>query len=155
MSYNDQLLEIVARYRKAGNEWPATKRQIARWAMQSNLWQPQASAILDQFARELGRAMREEFFIDPQGRSVRAKHVARIKPDGGEQQSLWGDMRDRSKPFMEVALQQRRQQIVGDCSQLKIDMDSFNQNYNETNELEFNFTKDVEELELQNLAKLN
>jgi hypothetical protein len=156
-SYNDQLLDIVEQYRRAGNAWPATKRQIARWAIDNGLWHPHASALLDQFARELGRAMREEFFTDPQGRSVRAKHVARIKSEGGKQESFWGDMRDGSKPFMEIALQQRRQQIVGDCSQLKIDMDSFNQNYNseEPIELEFDFTKDVQELELQNLSKLN
>ena len=31
---------------------------------------------------------------------------------------------------MEIALKQRRQQIVGNCKQLKTDMDSFNENRN-------------------------
>jgi hypothetical protein len=156
-SYNDQLLEIVDKYRRAGNSWPATKRQIARWAFDNKLWEPHPSTVLDQFARELGRAMREQYIIDPQGRSVRAKHVALIKKEGGEQEFLWGDMRDRDKEFMPAALQYRRNLIMNDCRQLKIDQDSFNQNYNDGPELQlsFDFTKDIEELELQNLAQLN
>jgi hypothetical protein len=31
---------------------------------------------------------------------------------------------------MEIAFQQRRQQILGDCRQLKTDVDSYNDNYN-------------------------
>jgi hypothetical protein len=50
---------------------------------------------------------------------------------------------------MEVAFQQRRQQVVGDCRQLKADVDSYNQNYNigEAIQLVLDFTLDVEELE--------
>ena len=144
-------------YRKAGNRWPATKRQIAQWAMENGLWQPHPSAMLDQFSRELGRAMREEYITDPQGRSVRAKHVAPFKKEGGEQAYFWGDIRDRQRGFMETALQHRRSSIVGDCRQLKVDTDSFNQNYNdgEPIQLSFDFTYDIEEMELANLAKLN
>jgi hypothetical protein len=156
-TYNEQLLEIVKRYRAAGNSWPATKREIARWALENNLWKPHASAILDQFSRELGRAMREEYFIDPQGRSVRANHVVPIKKEGGEQEFLWGDMRDRQRDFMETSLQHRRGLILRDCRHLKIDLDSFNENYNDGNpvQMSFDFTLDVQELELANLAKLN
>jgi hypothetical protein len=50
---------------------------------------------------------------------------------------------------MEIAFQQRRQQIVGDCRQLKWDMDSYNQNHNVGEELQmvFDFTLDLEEIE--------
>lgn len=155
--YTELLLDIVEKYRRADNPWPATKRQIARWALDHKLWEPHPSTMLDQFARELGRAMREDYITDPQGRSVRAKHVAPFKKEGGEQQYLWGDMRDRQRGFMEIALQHRRNLVLRDCRQLKVDMDSFNQNYNdgEPIQLSFNFTNDIEEMELQNLAKLN
>ncbi len=50
---------------------------------------------------------------------------------------------------MEIAFQQRRQQIVGDCRQLKTDADSFNDNSNPGSPIQmiFDFTDDLAELE--------
>jgi len=50
---------------------------------------------------------------------------------------------------MAIAFQQRRQQIVGDCRQLKTDVDSYNENRNDgvPINLVLDFTQDVEELE--------
>ena len=50
---------------------------------------------------------------------------------------------------MQIAFQQRRQQIVGDCRQLKADVDGYNENYNDALRVQivFDFTEDVEELE--------
>jgi hypothetical protein len=50
---------------------------------------------------------------------------------------------------MQVAFQQRRQQIVGDCRQLKADVDSYNENYNSGQAIQMvlDFTEDIEELE--------
>jgi hypothetical protein len=58
-------------------------------------------------------------------------------------------MRTAPREHMEVAFQQRRQQIVGDCRQLKWDVDSYNQNHNAGEELQmvFDFTLDLEEIE--------
>ena len=51
---------------------------------------------------------------------------------------------------MQIARQQRRQQIVGDCRQLKMDADSFNENSNPglPIQLVFDFTDDLAELEV-------
>jgi hypothetical protein len=93
--------------------------------------------------------MREELIIDPQGRTVRAKHAARVEQDG-EQLALWADIRTAERQFMVIAFQQRRQSIVGDCRQLKTDVDSYNENGNPGApiQLPLDFTLDVEELEL-------
>ena len=50
---------------------------------------------------------------------------------------------------MHIALQQRRQQIVGDCRQLKTDVDSYNENRkpNQPIQLVLDFTEDVAEIE--------
>ena len=92
--------------------------------------------------------MREDFITDPQGRRVRAKYAARLS-DGKRQQTLWGDIRSASKDHMKVAFQQRRHQIVGDCRQLKADVDSFNDNRvpEQPIQMSFDFTLDLEELE--------
>jgi hypothetical protein len=69
---------------------------------------------VNRLAEQMSRAMREEYIIDAQGRSVRAKHAARIKRDN-EQLTLWADIRSAEPKHMQIAFQQRRQQIVGDC----------------------------------------
>lgn len=147
-SYGDRMRDIADKYEASGQPWPATSRQIAIWAIDHGLWKPQPSALVDRCADELARAMREDYFTDAQGRRVRAKHAARIVR-GGVQQTLWADIRNASRSHMLTALQQRRQQIVGDCWQLKCDADSFNENVQPSSpiQLVFDFTEDMAELE--------
>lgn len=148
-SQNDFLQDIVRKYKAGGNDWPATTREMARWAIDNHLWAPQPSAIIGQCADQLGRAMRDEYIVDPQGRKVRALHSA-VFGQGPEQQSLWDDIRTASPKFMEVAFQGRRRQIVGDCRQLKNDVDSFNENRRPERDVQivFDFTDDMLESEL-------
>jgi len=147
--YNEQLQAIVNKYIGAGQEWPATARQIAAWAVREKLWAPHPSSLVNQCAEAIAQAMREEYIVDPQGRKVRAKHAARV-----EQGVLWADIRTAPRHHMEIAFKQRRQQILGDCRQLKDDVDSFNENQSSATPIQmtFNFTNDL--LELEALAKL-
>jgi hypothetical protein len=57
---------------------------------------------------------------------------------------------------MEIAFRQRRQQIVGDCRQLKTDLDSYNENYNagESLQMVFDFTNDLAEIEALSALQL-
>lgn len=112
------------------------------------LWQPRNDTLVGQLAERLADAMREEYIIDPQGRTVRAKHAGRTNREG-MQGTFWADIRDDDRPHMEVAFQQRRQQIVGDCRQLKTDADSYNENSNPGPPIQvvLDFTDDVAELE--------
>lgn len=147
-TYMDQMRAIASRYQESGQEWPATARQIAAWAIRESLWKPQPSALIDRCADELARAMREEYVTDPQGRRVRAKHAARIE-EGGRQKTLWADITTASRKHMAVALQQRRQQVVGDCWQLKMDVDSYNENKSPADPIQmiFDFTDDLAEMQ--------
>src|SRR6266540_4437403 len=146
MGYNDKLRSIANRYMGSGQAWPASTRTIAAWAIRNELWKPQPSDLIGQCADQLARAMREEFIHDPQGRTIRAKHA--VREHGGQKNlTLWGDIRTAPRIHMLVAFQQRRQQIVGDCSQLKADVDSYNQNWakSEPIQMVFDFRRDVEE----------
>jgi len=147
-NYAEQMQEIVRHYQDAGQRWPATAKDIAGWAIENRYWHPQPSSVIAQCADHIARAMREEYITDPQGRRVRAKHVANISVDG-EQIPLWADIRTAPREHMAAAFQQRRHQIVGDCRQLKSDMDSYNDNTNAgaTIQMIFDFTLDLEELE--------
>ena len=148
-SHNEFLWDIVRKYKDAGGTWPATSREIALWAIENKLWAPQPAAVVGQCADQLSRAMRDEYIVDPQGRKVRVKHSATIG-DGPDQQSLWDDSRTASPKFMEIAFQGRRRQIVGDCRQLKNDVDSYNENRCPPKLIQvvFDFTHDLLEQEL-------
>ena len=124
-------------------------QEVAEWAIRTNRWEPQKSALIRQCKEFLGRALREEYFTDPQGRRVRSKHVV-VKEKNGKQISLWGDIRTADRKHMAVSFQQRRRLIVGDCCQLKMDVDSFNDNYNKDApiQMSFNFTLDIEEAQI-------
>ena len=153
MSYNEQLRSIADQY-FAEHDRSASSREIAAWAMRSGKWAPQPAALIDQCAEELSRAMREDYITDPQGRTVRAKHAARISQNG-KQITLWADIRTANQGHMERAFGQRRRQILGDCRQLKADVDSYNDNRQPEEPLQviFDFTLDLAELEAaQNAA---
>ncbi len=146
------LQDIVNDYIKAEQPWPASRRDIAAWAVRHKRWAQQPKSAIDQCAKELAEAMRLEMEIDPQGRSVRAKHCAKIaeQDEAGNlvQKTLWFD---RSAPpdLMHISLQQRRKAILGDNRQLKIDQDSYNDNnaYGASIQLSFDYTSDLLEME--------
>jgi hypothetical protein len=147
-TYGDQLRDVVEEYRHSGEPWPATSREIAVWGYNNGEIVPQPGNVIKQIARDIADAMREEYYTDPQGRTVRMKHVAR-RLVNGRQKMLWDDIRTAKPEHMERALKLRRQQIVGDCAQLKKDKDSYNDNnkFGATIQLSFNFEKDLQELE--------
>ena len=150
-NYSEQLCEIADLYRNSDQPWPATARQIAIWAINNGHYRTHHAKVVAKAAEEFATAMRENYYIDPQGRRVRALHVARVvsrSSDGSrDQKMLWDDIRNASRDFMERAFQLRRRQIVGDCKQLKTDVDSFNENrpYEKPIQLLLNFTDDVAE----------
>lgn len=153
MSLIEQNQKIVAKYRQAGQKWPATAIEIAQWALDKRLWEIHPSRVLRQCADQVAEAMRQEYITDPQGRKVRVKHVAPYNEKG--QMSLkWDDMRSASHGHMEMAFAYKRQLIVSDCWQLKLEIDSYNENYNNGRPIQgvFNFTDDMSELEIQSKA---
>lgn len=153
MTLTEQNQKIIAKYRECGQPWPATSVAMARWAIGERLWGIHPSKMIRQCADQLAQAMREEFITDPQGRRVRAKHAAPYN-EQGHLFLKWDDMRTATHNHMEMAFANRRQQIVGDCRQLKVDIDSYNENYRSSQERliqgVFDFTDDLIELELGN-----
>src|SRR4051794_17434953 len=111
-----EVMRIVEAWRADGGRWPATTSEIASFALQNGLYS--ATSRLKQLcARELAKAMREEYFTSEHGKVVRRLHAARFadpEGDGKKQRTLWADIDSSDREFMEVAFQQRREQIVGD-----------------------------------------
>ena len=78
-------------------------------------------------------------------------HAVRSKK-GEKTMSLWADMDDERAPrdHFVRSFAQRRQQIVGDCCQLKTDVDVYNAKdpAQKPIQVPLDFTYDVEELQL-------
>lgn len=153
--YKEALHEITEQYRQAGEVWPTDLKTIAAWAIQNHLWRPSRKSAVDQLATDLGRALREEYITDPQGRRVRKKHARKIDeqlPTGEwKQTTIWDDITTAQPEHMHMSLQQRRKMILGDCHQLQTDADSYNENYNPEPghpiQMSFDFTFDLIEID--------
>ena len=146
--YTRQMQRIVEDYRLAGQPWPASTKAMAAWAIETGQWELPDSAAINKCAEDLAKAMREEYTTDPKGRRVRVKHPVTMRR-GGEQFALWDDIRTATRDHMQTSFQQRRQGIVGDCRQLKVDSDSYNDAHPEAEpiNLVFDFTMDLAEIE--------
>jgi hypothetical protein len=64
---NEQLLKIVEDYR-AGGTWPATRDQIAEWAVANDRYQLTRGMAVSQCAERIGRAMGLEHIKNKKGR---------------------------------------------------------------------------------------
>lgn len=146
-TFNEQLLSIVEDYRAAEHPWPATAEQMAEWAVARDRFRITRGMAINQCKEKLARAMRLEHVKDKRGRSIRKYYAARIREDG-QLTMKWDDL-NAQRPFMEVATANRRNQILGQCVQLKSDVDSYNERRcpDQPIQVEFDFTVDIEELE--------
>ena len=149
-SKTEMLQKLVEQYRKIHKVSSVNVNDVAAWAIRTKAYEPQPSSRMRLLAREISHALREVFFTDSQGRRVRKKHAQRILKEGKcEQMVLWHDITEASRPQMQAAFQQRRHGVVMDCRQLKIDVDSYNENYNRsvTIQMCFDFEEDLLDLE--------
>src|ERR1700678_1509666 len=121
--FNDQLLQIADVYRASVCRWPATREQIAEWAVANERYQLTRGMAVSQCAEKISRAMGLDHVKDKKGRSVRKYYAARIR-ENGQLVMKWDDL-NAERPFMEVAAANRRNQVLGQCWQLKTDIDSY------------------------------
>jgi len=142
----EQLLKIVDDYRAAGQPWPATREQMAEWAVANDRYQLTRGMAVSQCAERISRAMGLEHVKDTKGRSVRKYYAARIR-ENGQLVMKWDDL-NADRPFMEVAAANRRNQVLGQCWQIKNDIDSYNERRcpDQPIQIDFNFNVDLEEL---------
>jgi hypothetical protein len=138
------------------NEWMAETgaevidmMKVADWAIATGRWKTPPYDPRKACARELARAAREEYYIDPQGRNVRKKHCYTVKDPDGQHRWLWVDIVTAKPESMHKSLQARRRSALSDVVQLKNDLDSYNDNngYGAELQMSFNFDEDLAELE--------
>ncbi len=145
-----QLLQRLQRqYRQeTGHDGPLTTLEVARWTVSRGyLKLPEPKEPMSRLADEMSRAWRQEIRRDElTKRPYRVNHAVSETKDG-KQMTFWGDIDHESRPFMQKSLVRRREQIVGDCTQLTFDADHFNSVHREDDPIiiPLDFTEDVEE----------
>lgn len=142
--------DIVEQYKKAKGiaDGIIDSHDLAGWALAHDLYRPSRQDEIKLAAEAFSRHFREEMRTSPDGKRYRAKHAVKEKRNG-RQMTLWADMDDLNVPLshFDKAFTQRRQQIVGDCIQLKTDVDVCNEKRGSHIPLLLDFTDDVTEAE--------
>ncbi len=152
-AYSNAVKEYVAKYRESHASGLVDPHEVAAWAYNNGLHKPNVAKVIDLIAADIAQIFREEYRTDDQGRSYRAKHAVSRKANG-KTMTLWGDMDDPTAPrdHFVRSFADRRRQVVGDCLQLKTDVDVYNDKNSaeEIIQMPLDFTQDVEELQLLN-----
>ncbi len=157
-AYANQVKSYIERYQaERGGDGLLDPHAVAEWAYERGLHKPSVRTVVDAIATDISQFFREEFRTNEDGQRYRAKHAARFKK-GDKTVSLWADMDDEKAPrdHFVRSFGQRRQQIVGDCFQLKTDVDVYNgkNSVQQPIQVPLDFTLDVEELQLPLKGKM-
>lgn len=156
-AYSNAIKDYIEKYKnEIGDDGLIDVHDLASWAYKNGLHKPNIKTVIDAIAADIAQVFREEYRTDKYGRRYRAKHAATQKT-GGKTLSLWADLDDPNAPHehFKKSFAQRRQQIVGDCFQLKTDADVYNDQRNPVEPIQvvLDFSLDVEELQIKTTKK--
>lgn len=145
-SFQHQMQDIFKKYQAEVSAAPVDLKEVGAWAIKNKLWAPRPIEMHAQFAKEMAEALAEEYRTDRKGRRYRSK-LAVVTNKDGRQGSLWGDIDTAPRSHVEKSVAQRRRQIVGDCYQLRVDVDHYNDAHPTEEQLllRLDFTDDVAE----------
>jgi hypothetical protein len=121
----ERLQQIWHHYDADKGHQPTSAREAVEWAVKEGILDLPEIDPYDVLAGQMSSALRDEYQTDDQGRRYRVNHAVRVTK-GGVQQTFWAVMGFAPHEHMEKAFTQRREQIVGDNLQLKIDVDVYN-----------------------------
>ncbi len=122
-----ELQGLTLLYRDEVGHSDFTTRDVAAWMVRKNYAPlPPPADPLDILAKRVARAIREETSTDEtSGYPYRVYH-ARTVMRAGEPVTLWGHIDELERDPMELSVQQRRQQVVGEVVQLSRDVEHWN-----------------------------
>jgi len=151
-AYSNQVKEYVARWEsEVGAKGVIDPQEVAAWAFRHGLMKPNMKTVIDAIAADIAQVFREEYRRHSDGSRYRAMHAVKERM-GNKTMSLWADMDNPNAPREHFvrSFADRRKQIVGDCYQLKTDVDVYNDKNKSHPQVQLiiDFTEDVAELQL-------
>ena len=144
----EQGADILDRYMSEVNADPVSLDEVADWALREGLYRPEPVDVRKMCRDAIADGARAQKRFDGK-RWYRAKHAV-TQNIGGVQIPLWADIDLNASPsFMAKSIAQRRQAVVNNCFQMKMDVDHFNdKKLGEQIQLILDFTEDVAEREV-------
>jgi uncharacterized protein (DUF4415 family) len=145
---NEELQALIQLYKKETDRKEVDMDEVAEWAINRGVVAPRPKSPKELLAAQFSQAAREEHKRDPStGWSYRVNHALRKSKNDGTQYTLWVDIHEATRPQMHLSLTNRRQQMIGDGTQLKIDEKIWNARNPSEDPLQMimDFTDDVEE----------
>lgn len=140
------MQKLWKQYEKENAYQPAGTRPVIDWALSKGLLELPQVDPRDILSSQMAAALRSETAIDKKGREYRINHAVKITKNG-VQTTFWGILGFAGDEHMQMSFGQRRDQVVGDCFHLRIDVDAFNEGRPAEKQyaLDLNFTEDVKE----------
>ena len=122
---NERLQRAWHRFEDEHQHLPTSAREAAEWAVANGLLEVPEIDPYDVLASQMASALRVEYKTDAKGRRYRVNHAVRVSKSG-VQYTFWAMMGFAEHEYMERAFAQRREQVIGDCFQLKTDVGVYN-----------------------------
>lgn len=144
--YHEQLQRVWRAYEKEHGYVPATARDAVKWGVEQRLMVLPDIDPYDRLSEDMAKALREEYGTDELGRRYRKNHAVRVNK-AGVQLTIWAILGSAPREHMQKAFIQRREQVVGDCVQLSVDVDVYNDMNKDKPPIQmlFDFRDDIEE----------
>ena len=149
----ERLQQIWHKYDSEREHKPSSAREAIEWAVAEGLVDLPEIDPYDVLAGQMSQALRDEYSTDSQGRRYRINHAVRVTKSG-VQYTFWAAMGFAPHEHMEKAFTQRREQIVGDNVQLRIDVDVYNDMVRGKHpeiQLVLDYTEDVAERQIMKM----
>ena len=143
MTRKERNIKNIQKFELEHQRKPFDLHEVFTWVVENKLWGPPPDLVERKFMEEVSGNLREEYITEENGDLVRYYHAV----TRGRQGSLWGNLDTAPKDHLYEAFMQRRRQSLGDCRQLKTDVDYCNrQRFSDTPiQMSFNFDADLAE----------
>ena len=126
MSKKSEMQRLIRAYKEESGEREIDMKKVAKWAAGKGWPLPVPRNPIDILAGQFADAAREEMRTDPKtGRRYRANHSFSVS-HGGEQYHLWIDIDEATRSQFLKSAVTRREQMVGDATQLTLDIMHWN-----------------------------
>lgn len=122
---HQQMQFIIRQYREATGNVEIDMHQVAQFAHTRGWPLPPPISGLDRLAKEFSQAAREETKQDSQTGKPYRVYLA-FHPDGQPQGVLWADIDEAPRRIVVKNAVWRREQVVGDMTQLYLDLEHWN-----------------------------
>lgn len=126
MSKREEIHSLQRYYKQETGIREVDAKEFARWAVARGYPLPAPVDPLDRVAKDFAAALREETRTDVEtGQPYRVNHVYTVQ-QGDLFVNRWIDIDEAPRGPMHASLTMRREQIVGDVTQLTFDTEHWN-----------------------------